>query len=179
MVLPWLPFVLADGGTIGGGSYTQAVDPASALAALGVHAHLMPGWVRPAQVLTGLALAALVARRGHWGGALAIALAARLALDPQVYGYYTLTYLTAALALDLVAARRPLPLATAATYLAIQVVPAWVYDDGVLSRLRLLDAFALAALAVALPRNRPARGVHLGHVRHTANRLHVHLPDPR
>jgi hypothetical protein len=179
MVVPWLPFVLADPGTIGGGSYTQAVDPSSALAALGVHARLMPGWVRPTQVLLGLALAALVARRGHWGGAVAIALAARLALDPQVYGYYTLTYLTAALALDLLGARRVIPIATTATYAALQVVPSWLYDQSVLSRLRLLDAVALAGLALLLPRNRPPYGVHMSHVRHAQNRLHVHVPDPR
>lgn len=179
IAVPWLPFVLADPGTIGGGSYTQAVDPSSGLAALGVHAQLLPHWVRPTQVLGGLALAALVARRGHWGAALAAALAVRLALDPQVYGYYTATFLMAALVLDLVAARRPLPVATAITYLALQTVPAWAYDHALLGRLRVLDAVALAVLAIALPRNRPAHGVHLDHVRHTADLLHLRLSDSR
>lgn len=179
MALPWLPFVLADPKTIGGGSYTQAIDPSSALWALGVHAQLMPHWVRPAQVLLGLALATVLVRRGHWYSVLAVGLAVRLALDPQVYGYYTATFLLGALVLDLAGARRPLPVATLLTYVAIRTVPAWFADPALLSRVRLADAVLLAGLGFALPRRRPGDGVDLTHVRHAAHGLHVQLPDPR
>ncbi|HEY6962495.1 MAG TPA: hypothetical protein VI408_11450 [Gaiellaceae bacterium] len=142
VLLAYVPF--------GVGAYTQAVDPASGLAALGVHAAQMPGWVRPAQVVLGLALATACVLRRRWGGALAAALGVRLALDPQVYGYYTPSFVLAALVLDLAALRRPLPVATLATYVCLEVVPDWVHDDALLGRLRLVDAAVLVVASSAL-----------------------------
>jgi hypothetical protein len=161
VALPWLPFVLADHATITASSYTQAIDPKSGLAALGVRDALMPHWVRPAQVLGGIALAALLVRRVHWGTAVAAALAVRLALDPAVYGYYTPTFVLAALVLDLIALRRPLPIATAITYVTIELLPAVSSDSSLLARLRLGDALALAAIA-ALARVPPFSSDGLG-----------------
>jgi hypothetical protein len=154
--LPWLPFLLGDHATLSGSSYTQVIDPASGLSALGVHASQMPQWVRPAQVLLGIALGVAFVRRAHWGSAVAVAIAVRLALDPQVYGYYTPTFVLAALVLDLVAARRALPVATTITYVAIEVVPAWFQNSTVLGDLRVADAVVLAALAALTLRERVA-----------------------
>jgi hypothetical protein len=148
IALPWLPFELADRSTFGATSYRQAVDPASGLAALGVHDAQMPHWVRPAQVLLGLALAAFCVLRRHWGGALAAALAARLALDPQVYGYYASSFVLGALAFDLVALRRPLPIASLTTYVCVEVVPDWVHDGGLVGRVRVLAAAVTVVLVV-------------------------------
>jgi hypothetical protein len=105
-------------------------------------------------VLLGIALGVAFVRRAHWGSAVAVAIAVRLALDPQVYGYYTPTFVLAALVLDLVAARRALPVATTITYVAIEVVPAWFHDGKVLGDLRVADAVVLTGLAALTLRQR-------------------------
>jgi hypothetical protein len=149
--LPWLPFFVADRSTFTTSSFGQVVDSASALRALGVTAHEMPHWVRPAQLLLGLGLAALLVRRGRWGAAIAAAMAVRLALDPSIWGYYLPTFVFAALVLDLVAARRPLPVATLATYLGLAIAPWYVTDRAALGEIRLGTAVFLAATAIVMP----------------------------
>ena len=153
--LPWLPFVLADRATVTPTSFDQPVDPASALRALGVAGAAMPHWVRPAQVLLGLALAALLVRSGRWAAALAAAVAVRIALDPAIYNYYTPTLVFAALALDLVAARRPLPVATITAFAGLSIAPWYLSDPATLGWIRL--ATALAVAAVVVPATRVAR----------------------
>jgi len=146
--LPWLPFALADHALISQHLYDHFVMPRSGLAALGMPQEMAPHWVRPAQVLGGVVLGAVVVRRVHWGAAVAAGLAVRLALDPAAYGYYTPTFVLAALVLDLVALRRPLPVATVLTVVTLEVAPALIRDDVGLARLRLADAFTLAAIAL-------------------------------
>jgi hypothetical protein len=167
--LPWLPFELADSRTLSTSSFDQGNEAASALRALGVRSDAMPHWDRPAQVLLAVAVGLVVARRGHWGGVVAVAMAVRIALDPAIYGYYTPTLVLGALALDLLAFRRPLPLASLGTYLGIVVAPWVVHDPATLGRLRLLTAALVALGALATVRIRPAAGVDLEHVRHAPN----------
>lgn len=162
VVLPWVPFVIADRATLTPTSFDQAVDPASALRALGVAGAAMPHWVRPAQVLLGLALAALLVRSGRWAAALAAAVAVRIALDPAIYNYYTPTLVLAALVLDLVAARRPLPVATLAAFVGLAIAPWYVNDPPALGWIRLATALAVAAAALALPGVQRRRATSLG-----------------
>ena len=153
---PWLPFVVAHHATFSASSCGQAIDPSSALRALGIGAAQMPHWVRPTQVLLGLVLEAVAVRRGHWPAALLLALAARFALDPSVYGYYTPTLVLAAFVADLLLARRSLPVCTFLTYLGVVVAPWFVSDPAELGRVRLVTTVALALAAVALARGRAA-----------------------
>lgn len=150
VALPWLPFVLADRATVTPTSFSQPIDPGSALRALGATGAAMPHWIRPAQVLAGLALAVLLVRSGRFAAGLAAAVAVRIALDPAIYDYYTPTLVLAALALDLVALRRPLPLTATSAYVGLVVAPWYVSDPATLGRIRLATALAVAAAAVAL-----------------------------
>jgi hypothetical protein len=146
----WLPFVLADRGTTGAGSYNQANDPASALRALGVHAAGTPGWVRPTQVLLALALGVLAVRLGRWPAVVAVALAARIALDPAVFTYYAPTLVLGGLVCDLLVNRRALPLWTAVTYAAVVAAPLSL-SAGTLGAIRLAACAALILGALLLP----------------------------
>jgi hypothetical protein len=143
----WLPFVVADRGTTGAGSYAQLNDPASALHALGVHAAGTPGWVRPAQVLLALALGVLAVRLGRWPAAVSVALAARIALDPAVFTYYAPTLVLGGLVCDLLVLRRPLPLWTAVTYAAVVAAPVSI-AAGTLGAIRLAACVALVVASL-------------------------------
>jgi hypothetical protein len=147
MVIAWMPFFVTDRATFTPHSYAQAVDPASALRALGVGggAGPMPDWVRPTQVLLSISLATLVLLRGRWQAALPVALGVRIALDPSAYGYYTPTLLVGALAWDLLGSKRPLPIWTIVTYVGLTVVPWLAHDPAVIGRMRLITAAALVA----------------------------------
>jgi hypothetical protein len=147
----WLPFVLADRGTTGTGSYDQLNDPASALHALGVHTTGTPDWLRPTQVLVALALGVLAVGLGRWPAALSVALAARIALDPAVFTYYAPTLVLGALVCDLLVLRRPLPLWTAVTYAAVVAAPTSL-SASTLGTVRLGACIALILGALLLPR---------------------------
>src|SRR5690606_3706123 len=58
----WVPFVLAEPATLDTSRYTIENEPASALRALGVDSEGTPSWGRPAQLLLGTLVAALLVR---------------------------------------------------------------------------------------------------------------------
>lgn len=153
----WLPFVVADHATFSANSYSQANDPSSALRALGVTATEMPHWVRPTQVLVSLALGTFAVLRGRWPAAIAVALAARIALDPSVYGYYTPTLIIGALAWDLLGSRRALPIWTGVIYAGVVIAPWFVSQPSSLGDLRLAVSIGLVAGALVLPATTRAR----------------------
>ena len=106
---PWIPFVLADPGTLAIGHFTIPNVADSALRALGVSTAGTPSWDRPVQILLGGGIAALAAWRGRWAAVLFAVVAARLLLDPQTYPYYTAGLVVAAAVLDLARPGRMLP----------------------------------------------------------------------
>jgi hypothetical protein len=57
---------------------------------IGLHAVRAPVWIRPLQLLGGLVLSALVARRAGWIAVLVIALAWRVTSDPYAWPYYVM-----------------------------------------------------------------------------------------
>ncbi len=160
MLLAWLPFVVADRGTIAAGSYNQLNDLASGLRAVGIDTLATPTWVRPTQVLVALVLGLIAIRRGRWPAVVAVALAARIALDPAVFPYYTPTLVLGALVWDLVAARRPFPLWTLVTYVALTVAPVAALPDAVLGQIRFAAALGLVLGALLLPSGCRAASVH-------------------
>jgi hypothetical protein len=144
----WLPFLLADPGTLAAAHYQIANLPASGLRAMGITAASTPSWDRPAQVLLGCALGTLAVWRGRWPAVLLLGAGARIALDPAVHGYYTAGVLAGALVWDLAGARRPVPLWTIAAYGALDLVPLTIGSDQLRGefRLYLVVAFTLAVL---------------------------------
>ena len=101
----WLPFVLADSGTLSALSPPVAIDPSSMLWLAGVHAEVVPSWVRTAQLLLGPAVAALLVLTGRWRFTLLGGVAVRLALDPQNIAYYAAAVVVAAAVAELAGTR--------------------------------------------------------------------------
>lgn len=151
--LPWLPFFLADANTWRVTHWTWPVVAASALHALGVPVSATsPVWLRPAQLIGGVAAAAIVGRRS-WLAAPAIGFAVKLALDPVAYPYYGLVPVVGAALLDVRDSDR-LPWWTLSAVLVEMVAPT-VLPAGVEGSLRLAFAVAMAFGS--------ARGWRLGH----------------
>jgi hypothetical protein len=144
----WLPFCIADPGTVAAAHFTITNLPDSALRALGVHAARTPSWDRPAQAVAGCALGTLVILRRRWAGAVLLAVGARIALDPGAHAYYTAGVMAGALLWDCVGARRPFPLWSLLTLGALTAVPLLSADAALQGRFRLglVVAFTLAIL---------------------------------
>jgi hypothetical protein len=84
--LTWAPFLLGAPGTLDAlRGFGIDVTPNSGLRALGLTASATPPWVRPAQLLGGLAVTSAVVLRGAWPAAPAAGVAVRLLLDPATH----------------------------------------------------------------------------------------------
>jgi hypothetical protein len=121
----WGPFLLDPATITHGGSVQLPVSNGTVLRLLVPHAALSPLWVRPAQLLGGLTVSLLVARKSP-ASALLLGIALRLMLDPNNYAYYWAAIIIAALVADLATSNGWLPL-TGATWLfsrAVLVLPA-------------------------------------------------------
>ena len=144
----WLPFYLADPGTMTAVHYMIRNLPTSALRALGVISARTPSWDRPAQVLLGWALGAAAIGRRRWPAVILLGVGARIALDPGVHGYYTAGVMVGALIWDTIGARRSWPLWSLLSILALAGVPVLTRDPQILgdARLAIVVAFTAALL---------------------------------
>ena len=144
----WLPFYVADPGTMTAAHYTIRNLPTSALRALGVTAAWTPSWDRPAQVALGWALGAAAVWRRRWPAVILLGVGARIALDPGVHGYYTAGVMVGALIWDAIGARRPWPVWSLLCILALSGIPVVTRDPQVLgdARLAIVVAFTAALL---------------------------------
>ncbi len=113
LAVAWLPFLLADSGTLRAARFRIPTAASSTLHVFGVHAARTPGWDRPAQALLGVAVATAVVYRGHWPAVLLAAIAARLLLDPATKPYYTSGLVVATAVVDLWLTDRRIPWFTA------------------------------------------------------------------
>ena len=111
----WLPFLLADSGTISALRPPVLIADTSVLRLVGITGQTVPGWTRTAQFLLAPAAALLAVVRGRWAAVPLVAIAVRLALDPQDIGYYTAGALIAAALADLACSDLLLPWATIVT----------------------------------------------------------------
>jgi hypothetical protein len=108
----WLPF-LSDPHTVTAlWHFRLDVSANSGLALLGVGPGPMPGWARPAQLVTAVLLGVLAARRGHWIGVPLVGFAVRVALDPATFAYYEAAPIIGALIWDMSRSRSGVPWAT-------------------------------------------------------------------
>jgi len=108
----WAPFVLADvHGFASAGRGIQTVQAWSAPWLLGsAEGAAFPGWVRPVQMLVGVALCWALARRGELAAGLLVAFGWRVMLEPGVWFSYSTTLIALALLLP----RRPYSVAALA-----------------------------------------------------------------
>ncbi|SEL29028.1 hypothetical protein [Streptacidiphilus jiangxiensis] len=156
VVLAWLPFVLADPGTLTATQYAIVNEPSSALRALGVGSAGTPSWDRLAQLVTGCGLGLWAVLRGRWQAVLLLGVGARIALDPGVYAYYTAGLLVGTLCWELLGLRRPVPLWSLTAFAGLHLAPGVVGDPSLLGDLRLWTVLLLAAGAMLVPRDRCA-----------------------
>jgi hypothetical protein len=127
-------------------------DPTSVLRAFGVDAATTPGWVRPAQLVGGFALAALAVTRGRWLAAVLAAVAWRLLLEPGAHRYYTAGFVLGALLVELRHRPSRVPVATlvGAVVLEVTAIPG---GPEVLGRSARAAVVVLALVAAcAIPR---------------------------
>ena len=144
----WLPFLLADSGTITAARYAITNTSDSALRALGITSPKTPGWDRSAQILLGWVLGAVAVARRRWAAVILLGAGARIALDPGVHGYYTAGILLGALVWDLAGPRRPWPLWSLLSIFVLSGLPKITRDPQILgdTRLALILAFTAALL---------------------------------
>jgi hypothetical protein len=148
-VVAWLPFVVSDPSTIWSTSqFTIANAADSSLRALGVGSARTPGWDRTAQLLLGLVVGAAAVVRRRWAAVLLAGIAVRLLLDPGSYAYYTAGIMVAALLVDVLLTRGPVPITSVVGFtglFASKALPLTASQSGML---RLLTCAALVVSAV-------------------------------
>jgi hypothetical protein len=120
-LLTWAPFIMADPRTLDTAEFGISNDPTSVLRALGVSDPTTPSWVRPAQLIGGMALVAVVVGRGWWPSALLVGMAWRLLLDPGANRYYTIGLVLAALLVELSVRWNRVPWATVALAVTLEI----------------------------------------------------------
>lgn len=115
----WLPFFIAAPGTAEALRPQVPLIAGSGLHTLGVRGGFVPAWGRTTQLLAAPAVGLITALRGQWPGVLLVAVAVRLALDPQDNAYYVGSAAAAALVFDLVGTRWTVPWTTLLTVMAL------------------------------------------------------------
>lgn len=150
----WLPFVLGDSRTLDAIKPPIVVAPESVLHLFGVAATDAPSWTRPVQMACVLLLGAIAVLRGRWAAVLLVGVTARLALDPQVFLYYSAGLVFAALAWDLLRSRRPLPLWTLFTFVLLNDSYVLIDDSTVQAAIRLVLSVVLVLLVLFGPGDR-------------------------
>jgi hypothetical protein len=147
-------FVAADPSTLTAAGFGIPNAPSSSLRVLGVNAATTPSWDRPAQILAGLALGGLAVARGRWAAVVMVAAAARIALDPGVYSYYTAAILLGAVVWDVQARKgRDFPVWSWLVFGALFLCRYLPLGATTLGALRL--GVCIAVVAAALLTSRP------------------------
>ena len=148
IVAAWLPFFIVVPQTTRALHYAIYNLPDSGLRALGVSTAMTPPWDRQAQILLACLLGIAAIWRRRWPAVILLGTGTRVALDPGVHSYYTPGILLGALIWALLGARRPLPVWTAISFCALNLVPLVTASSQVRGafRLYLVVAFTLVIL---------------------------------
>lgn len=148
----WLPFVIADHATLSAIRPAVITSPASVLHLLGVPlSGGAPAWVRPVQLGAALIAGGFAVRRRRWGAVLLVGIATRIALDPQVFLYYSAGLVLAALAWDLLRSPKALPVWTLATAVLLNDAYVVVHDPTQRAAMRLAITAAMVGAAIFAP----------------------------
>jgi hypothetical protein len=161
-VATWVPFIVAEPDTLDTSRFEITNDPTSSLRAFGIDAATTPDWVRPTQLVAGLAIVALLVAARRWPGAVLAGISWRLLLDPGVHRYYTAGFVIGALLVEdrLRPGRIPWWTIAAAVVLESSAVPDIAVGPARVARLAVI-AIALAAATLARA-PRPVEGVRPG-----------------
>lgn len=149
----WVPFVLAAPQSIQSlGAKALYPMGGSVLFAVGAHGN-ESSWLRATQFSLGALAATLVAMRSSWLASASAGLAVSLALSPYAWPYYGMGPLVAALAVDLLLCRRPVPWWTASAGIVMYLLPAVHAGPELIGLSRL--AWVLTIVAVFATQSRP------------------------
>lgn len=150
----WLPFLIGAPESLKAMRPTVNVAPDSVLALFGMTNASMPDWMRVAQLIACLSVAAALAFRCRPESVLAAAIAVRLATDPATWSYYTPGLVIGVLVWD-VLERRRFPWATLIA--VVGLAPTWlVPSDTARATMRLAVTVAVVVWAFLRPREGPA-----------------------
>jgi hypothetical protein len=154
----WGPFLLADGDTWSAMRPQVIVARSSVIHLLGVPLGDGPDWTRPVQLGLALLAGGLAVWRRRWAAVPLVGIAVRVALDPQVFLYYTAGLVLAALAWDLLRSRQTLPLWTLFAFVLLNDAYVVVDSPDARAALRLVLTVGLVIAVLAIP-DRSARAV--------------------
>ena len=160
IAVAWLPFFIADPQTGQALQYSIANVPDSALRALGVNDPGTPTWDRWAQIVAGCVFGGVAVWRRRWPAAVMIGAGARIALEPNDYGYYFTGLVLGALCWDLLATRECRPVTTLSVTVAVLALPSLGISPQFDGRIKLLTMVGAIALALLGPADRPCRLPH-------------------
>jgi hypothetical protein len=150
----WAPFMIASPGTVQAlGPFQIEVRDGSVLQLLGLHGEVQQ-WLRPTQVLVGLAVAFLVVKRRGWSAAPLAAMTIRVATDPYVFAYYGLGPIVFALLADATRpSRRRAPVFVVSTLIAEYALPEMGLHHRGLGAARLLWAVGVLVTLLRKPKS--------------------------
>jgi hypothetical protein len=155
VVLSWAPFVLAEPHTLDTAEHAIVNEATSALRVLGVDEPETPDWVRPAQLLGGLAVTWLLVARGRWLSVVMAGVAVRLLLDPAANRYYTAGLVLGLLLHELVHHPRRLPWMAFAAAALLEIPQAEGFPPTLAGWLRLLVVAVVLVEAFRAPTSPP------------------------
>ena len=115
----WAPFLAADAGTWSALRPSLQIADSSPLRLFGVRSAVVPPWTRSVQLLAAPLAGLLAVLRRRWPAALLVAIAVRLALDPQDIGYYAAGGVLAAVIADFGTTDRLVPWTAVITAVAL------------------------------------------------------------
>ena len=148
----WLPFVVAEPATLDTSDFGIENDPTSVLRALGVGAATTPDWVRPVQLVGGVAAVGVLVLWRRWPAAVLAGVGWRLLFDPGAHRYYTIGVVLGGLLLELTTRPGRFPWWTLG---AAVVLEATALPDAPAGPGRYLRAVVVIAGIVAAARSQP------------------------
>ena len=164
----WAPFLLANPRTLSALHPPVALSPASGLHTLGARGRTIPAWGRTAQLVVSPTVALAVSLTRRWPGVLLVAVAVRLALDPQDNAYYIGSAALAAAVFDLLGTSWTIPWTTLATVVCLWqpfvhdfphrlqtttgLTHWWFAHQEAVGALHLVWSVVVVALVFAMPR---------------------------
>ncbi|MGN6472244.1 MAG: hypothetical protein ACTHK4_01170 [Mycobacteriales bacterium] len=122
---PWLPFLIADHGTLDLSRFQLGVGPASTLRIFGIAIGTKLSWIRGVQLVAASAIGAVAIWRRCWVLIPLAAFAVRINLEVQTWSYYGAGVMVGALVADLLRPMRVPALRTAVAFSLVQGIP-WI-----------------------------------------------------
>jgi hypothetical protein len=151
VIAVWGPFLAVPGTFTALAQLRILVYQTSALTLVGVVVNEpAPGWIRPAQLLIGVALAGVYVVRGRWAAVPLVGIAVRISLDAGVWNYYFAGLVVGALIWDLIGSRFRFPWWTVLC-LAAEYDVRWLLNSSAASAWLSLAPALVAALVALVP----------------------------